>query len=39
MSKKPDDEEYYKTLKTTATGMVILGMIGLIISLVFGLIR
>ena len=35
VSKKPDEEEFSKIAKITGAGMVAIGLIGIIISLVF----
>ncbi len=38
ISRKPTKEEYLKVAKITALGMIALGVVGFIISLVFSLI-
>ena len=39
ISRKPTGLEYAKVAKTTAFGIFLLGLIGVIISFIFGLIR
>ena len=39
IARKPTGSEYSKVAKVTALGMFLLGFIGFIISIVFGLIR
>ena len=39
ISTKPTGEEYSKVAKVTALGIVIFGVIGFVISIIFGLFR
>lgn len=39
ISRKPTNEEFSKVAKVTGVGMILFGIIGLIISLIFGLVR
>jgi protein transport protein SEC61 subunit gamma-like protein len=39
ISRKPTNEEYTKVAKVTALGMVLLGVIGIVISIIFSLVR
>jgi len=39
ISRKPTSDEYMKTAKVTAFGMVFIGVVGFIISLIFGFLR
>ncbi|MBI5046775.1 protein translocase SEC61 complex subunit gamma [Candidatus Micrarchaeota archaeon] len=39
ISRKPTGEEYSKVARVTAIGIVVLGVIGFIVSLIFNLIR
>ena len=39
ISRKPTGEEFNKTARVTALGIVLFGLIGFIISIIFGFIR
>ena len=39
IARKPDNDEFSKTAKVTAFGMVVLGLIGFVVSIIFGLIK
>jgi protein transport protein SEC61 subunit gamma-like protein len=39
ISRKPSGEEYSKVSKVTALGIVVFGLVGFIISVIFGLLR
>jgi len=39
ISRKPTNAEYSKVARVTAIGMVLFGLIGFIITIVFGLLR